>query len=219
VITLPQDRLHERLPHPDHRRLRGIPARGRRAPFRPPPTRTAWNPHAPATELPGVNWFTGCGDVMALDRGTLAKTDQKVFAELSHGSGSQTVRVPVSDATWSTWRRYCDALGLSMGEGVAVLVSHELEAVVNADTRDVLAEQAARRAAERGAQLDARERGLDERESRLQAKEAHVLALQRRIQQPPAAVSAAAPRAVAKVGRNDRCPCGSGFKYKLCHGI
>jgi preprotein translocase subunit SecA len=25
-------------------------------------------------------------------------------------------------------------------------------------------------------------------------------------------------RAVAKVGRNDPCPCGSGKKYKKCHG-
>jgi len=24
--------------------------------------------------------------------------------------------------------------------------------------------------------------------------------------------------AVARVGRNDPCPCGSGKKYKLCHG-
>jgi uncharacterized protein YecA (UPF0149 family) len=22
-----------------------------------------------------------------------------------------------------------------------------------------------------------------------------------------------------KVGRNDRCPCGSGLKYKYCHGL
>ncbi|MEA2001342.1 MAG: SEC-C metal-binding domain-containing protein [Actinomycetota bacterium] len=22
-----------------------------------------------------------------------------------------------------------------------------------------------------------------------------------------------------KVGRNEPCPCGSGFKYKRCHGI
>ncbi|MCX8072875.1 MAG: SEC-C metal-binding domain-containing protein [Candidatus Binatia bacterium] len=29
-----------------------------------------------------------------------------------------------------------------------------------------------------------------------------------------AAVSAAGP----KVGRNDPCPCGSGKKYKKCHG-
>lgn len=25
------------------------------------------------------------------------------------------------------------------------------------------------------------------------------------------------PAAVAGVGRNDPCPCGSGFKYKRCH--
>jgi uncharacterized protein YecA (UPF0149 family) len=26
-------------------------------------------------------------------------------------------------------------------------------------------------------------------------------------------------RAAAKVGRNDPCPCGSGKKYKKCHGV
>jgi hypothetical protein len=26
-----------------------------------------------------------------------------------------------------------------------------------------------------------------------------------------------APRHIAKIGRNDRCPCGSGKKYKDCH--
>jgi len=26
-------------------------------------------------------------------------------------------------------------------------------------------------------------------------------------------------RQVAKVGRNDPCPCGSGKKYKKCHGL
>ena len=36
----------------------------------------------------------------------------------------------------------------------------------------------------------------------------------------PAAAAAAAPfvRETAKVGRNDPCPCGSGMKYKQCHG-
>ena len=29
---------------------------------------------------------------------------------------------------------------------------------------------------------------------------------------------AAALSAVPKVGRNDPCPCGSGKKYKQCHG-
>jgi preprotein translocase subunit SecA len=34
------------------------------------------------------------------------------------------------------------------------------------------------------------------------------------------ATEAAAPAAgeVARVGRNDPCPCGSGLKYKACHG-
>jgi preprotein translocase subunit SecA len=29
----------------------------------------------------------------------------------------------------------------------------------------------------------------------------------------------AMPKAIAKVGRNDPCPCGSGKKYKKCHGV
>jgi len=37
---------------------------------------------------------------------------------------------------------------------------------------------------------------------------------------PPPAPPAAAPfvRQVPKVGRNEMCPCGSGKKYKHCHG-
>jgi uncharacterized protein YecA (UPF0149 family) len=30
--------------------------------------------------------------------------------------------------------------------------------------------------------------------------------------------SSGAPRSGIKVGRNDPCPCGSGKKYKKCHG-
>jgi len=33
-----------------------------------------------------------------------------------------------------------------------------------------------------------------------------------------ASMSATRPGAVPKVGRNDPCPCGSGKKYKQCHG-
>ncbi len=36
--------------------------------------------------------------------------------------------------------------------------------------------------------------------------------------QPPARASAAAQLDEPKVGRNDPCPCGSGKKYKKCHG-
>jgi len=35
---------------------------------------------------------------------------------------------------------------------------------------------------------------------------------------PAAAAGASAPAANKKVGRNDPCPCGSGIKYKKCHG-
>ena len=35
---------------------------------------------------------------------------------------------------------------------------------------------------------------------------------------PPAPAAAPFVRAVPKVGRNEPCPCGSGRKYKHCHG-
>jgi preprotein translocase subunit SecA len=44
---------------------------------------------------------------------------------------------------------------------------------------------------------------------------------QKELQYQTGAAQAEAPkpvRAGAKVGRNDPCPCGSGKKYKKCHG-
>ncbi len=38
------------------------------------------------------------------------------------------------------------------------------------------------------------------------------------IERAQAAVAAMQPASAPKVGRNDPCPCGSGRKYKLCHG-
>ena len=157
---------------------------------------------------------------MALDRGTLSRIDRRVFAELTHTAGVQAVKVPVSAAMWSTWRRYCEAVGLSMGEGVAGLIAHELEAVVGdeGDASDVFAAQVARRAGERASRFDARERGLDTRAERLRDKEVHLAAWEHRIRTQR--MSGAPDRAVTKtkVGRNERCPCGSGMKYKHCHG-
>lgn len=68
---------------------------------------------------------------MALDRGRLAKIDRRLLAELSHDAGPQMVKVPVSAAAWSTWRRYCDVLGFTMGEAIAVLIGCELATVVD----------------------------------------------------------------------------------------
>ena len=90
---------------------------------------------------------------MALNRGTLSRIDRRVFAELAHTGGVQAVKVPISDAVWSVWRRYCEAVGVSMGEGVAGLIVHELETVVG-DASDVFAEQVARQVGER--ELDTR---------------------------------------------------------------
>ena len=157
--------------------------------------------------------------LMALDRGTLSRIDRRVFAELAPAAGVQAVKVPVSDAVWSTWRRYCEAVGVSMGEGVAGLIAHELETVVGdeGDVSDVFAEQVVRQVGERASRLDARERELDTRAEQLRDKEVHLAAWEHRIRTQR--MSGAPDHAVAKVGRNERCPCGSGRKYKHCHGL
>jgi len=156
---------------------------------------------------------------MALDRGILSRIDRRVFAELAHTGGVQAVKVPVSDAVWSVWRRYCEAIGLSMGEGVAGLIAHELGTVVGdeGDASDVFAEQVARQVGELASRLDARERELDTRAERLRTKEVRLAAWEQLIRTQR--TSGAPVRSVTKVGRNERCPCGSGMKYKHCHGL
>ena len=144
-----------------------------------------------------------------------------MLAELAHTAGVQAVKVPVSDAVWSVWRRYCEAVGVSMGEGVAGLIAYELETVVGdeGDASDVFAEQVVRQVGERPSRLDARERELGALAERLRMKEARLAAWEHRIRTQR--MSGAPVRAVTKtkVGRNERCPCGSGRKYKHCHGL
>ena len=153
---------------------------------------------------------------MTLDRGTLTKIDRRIFSEFDHAEGVQLVKVPVSDATWSTWRRYCNVAGVTMGQGVAGLVVHELGTVVGRDAEDrsVFGAEMERRLASRVADLDARERLLNERERALRASEQRLRTAEQliRMAQPSLASS-------SKVGRNERCPCGSGLKYKHCHGL
>ncbi len=55
----------------------------------------------------------------------------------------------------------------------------------------------------RGEQLQDREREVEVREWRLE--------LAKELPSQPSATR-------AKTGRNERCPCGSGLKYKQCHG-
>lgn len=151
---------------------------------------------------------------MALDRGTLARVDRRVFVELDHSAGVQAVKVPVSDAVWSTWRRYCEALGLTMGQAIAVLVGHELATVVGEEPDRVFELQSSLE--DRADRLDVRERELDDRENRLRRAEDLLREREARLRQKSAPASGAVTP--VRVGRNEACPCGSGFKYKRCHG-
>lgn len=154
---------------------------------------------------------------MALDRGTLAKIDRRVFAELDHADGVQMVKVPVSSAVWSTWRRYCEVIWISMGEGVAGLIVRELQTVARvAKTGSMaFADREERLANRHVVQPDAPEEQLETQE-RLQASEDHLTSSERRALARQ--VTGRVQLTPSRVGRNERCPCGSGLKYKRCHG-
>jgi len=163
---------------------------------------------------------------MALDRGTLAKIDRRVFAELEHIAVTQMVKIPLSNAAWSTWRRYCQAAGLTMGVGIAGLITHELLTSVNefGGGDAVYAGQVEECLAARELLIASRERDIEEVEERLRSwterlrsREKELMERERRIllASKPVGEPGAAGR---KVGRNERCPCDSGLKYKRCHG-
>lgn len=126
---------------------------------------------------------------MALDRGTLARIDRRVFTELDHSDGVQVVKVPVSDAVWSSWRRYCDVLDITMGHAVAGLISHELATVVNEAPRSVFDLQ--RASQERANRLEARERELDDKAAQLRRVEDLMREREARLQRSSTAVSGA----------------------------
>ena len=154
---------------------------------------------------------------MTLDRQTLAKIDKQILSQMDHGEGVQLVKVPVSEAVWSTWRRYCDAVGVPMGRALAILLHQELASVVDEGLEreaELLADRA-RRLNEREASLDDREQDLEQQEMRISAGEQRVM-LERRSKALPLELAPAGK--VPRVGRNDLCPCGSGWKYKRCHG-
>jgi preprotein translocase subunit SecA len=52
---------------------------------------------------------------------------------------------------------------------------------------------------------------LGDREGEVEVGECRLEAVKRLAAQPA--------EARAKTGRNERCPCGSGLKYKHCHGL
>jgi len=163
---------------------------------------------------------------MKLDRGTLASVDRKILSGLGREERSRMVRLPISDALWSAWRRYCDVVGMAMGRAVVTLIVQQLHSVVEEHGDSGPPTFAGRIAEELGARearVNSRERDLAaadnrlrEREERLAAREADLLAREHRFELN----SRVARRQTysRKVGRNERCPCGSGRKYKHCHG-
>lgn len=152
---------------------------------------------------------------MTLNRQTLAKIDRRILAELDHDEGVQLVKMPVSDAVWSTWRRYCEAVGIPMGRALAILLDKELASVVDEDL-DLIGTLLD----ERETQVAATEEALAQRERELATQEKAVAFREKRLaaqgSKTPAAKTIVAP--APKLGRNDPCWCGSRKKFKYCHG-
>lgn len=152
---------------------------------------------------------------MSLDRQLLAKIDRRLLSELDHTEGVQLVKVPVSDAVWSAWRRYCDAVGLSMGRGLAVLLQGELASVVDEDLIGLVEMLEVREA-----NIAAREAELAEWEASLERRKRELALRERQLASGTAKASRSQSAAWAppKLGRNQPCWCGSDKKFKYCHG-
>jgi hypothetical protein len=158
----------------------------------------------------------------------LARIDRKLLAGLGQDETYRMVRVPVAASKWSTWKRYCESAGVSMGRAVTLLIDRELIAVFGKHTGDdppVFAQRVTEQLAIREAKIATREREAEAEQERMRGWGERLRRwgdeLEAR-EQRAALVSKLPPRDLtirAKVGRNERCPCGSGRKYKHCHGL
>lgn len=162
-----------------------------------------------------------------LDRGTLARVDRKLLAGLDQDETWRMVRIPVTAAKWSTWKRYCDSAGISMGRAIATLIDRELISVFGDQTGDrpsVFAEQAEEELTNRQTEITRREQDVAATEGRLKRWSGHLRSQEDELEARELRIEtlsklSARPADTLKVGRNDRCPCGSGLKYKHCHGL
>jgi uncharacterized protein YecA (UPF0149 family) len=157
---------------------------------------------------------------------------------LDQEKGEWMAKVPISGATKAVWQRYCQAVGVRMGEGVALLMLHELASIVDEEDVETLADRLIAREAEMNAKaqelkdrdkelkqrdrtLFLREADLEGREREVTAREENVAAVEqslaRRLEASPRVQPVGRPK--RKLGRNDPCWCGSGKKYKFCHGV
>lgn len=172
---------------------------------------------------------------MTLNRQILRKIDDRLRSESDEETGEWMAKVPISGATKAVWQRYCQAVGVHMGQGVAILINHELASVVDEDL-ETLGDQLMVRQAEldnrvstlakseeelsrRQRDLEVREARIREREREVKKRETQLDVVQRRLAQELKAASRPQPAAEPwlKLGRNDLCWCKSGKKYKNCH--
>ena len=119
-----------------------------------------------------------------------------------------------------------------MGRGLAVLIERALGLVDDDDadragsTGDVQEQLASREAEldDREERLDVRERALEIEAVQIAAEAKRLATWQARLRSLEHDLETGSRRAAQpvpaapKVGRNERCPCGSGRKYKQCHG-
>jgi uncharacterized protein YchJ len=166
--------------------------------------------------------------LMDMDRGTLARIDRELLASLGDDEAYRTVRVPAIPAKWSTWKRYCDSVGISMGRAVTMLIDRELISVFGDTTSNempVFAQQATEELAIREAKVVAREREVDTEEARMRELGERLRSRENELEAREQRAESVATRALhhstarTKIGRNERCPCRSGLKYKHCHGL
>jgi len=148
----------------------------------------------------------------------LAAADRRLLSSMDGQERWQQVKVPISPALWDVWGRYCEVAGISMGRGIAALIELEVGAISGG----------LEELEERGRLLDARAAELDEREREIDRRtrpaaprpsKAELEAMATALEPPSLSVPVATTgQSMVAVGRNDRCPCGSGQKFKRCHG-
>jgi uncharacterized protein YchJ len=168
---------------------------------------------------------------MTLSRQILRNIDEALLIEFGQETGEWMAKVPISGATKVVWQRYCQAVGGGMGEGVALLILHELASIAGEDAetlahrleaRETEMKVRAHELKDREKECRERERGLlvreaevEGREKRVAARERNVAVIEGRFTQQRLHSAGSSSR---KLGRNEACWCGSGKKYKYCHG-
>lgn len=151
--------------------------------------------------------------MMDLDRATLAKLDRRKLAGLNREERFQMVRVPVTPATWSTWKRYCGIAGISIGRAISAFVDRELASVLgesNSESGSWFEDQAQQRLREREATLTKRADELAKSEDRMQRWSEHLRDREREVEarewrlEPAKKLTGQPIRAKeAKIGRNE----------------